>query len=481
MSTVLWISAEGQQWWTRQPRGGWMGSAAPAPGTPVHVLTDLPDEAFAELSVPRLFGKDRSDYLQRQLALRFPDTRYRALLPTAARGSWAQRLAPATQAVAAIESGDRVDAALAGLDLAVAGVWSASEVLAHLGSRKGLPPDLFVLRQTGEQLRIVFLRHRVAVLTRQVKAGHSAAACANELTRTLRHLENTHAIERSGQRFGVLFLGQEPGLEQALVQERFFLAQAQVGDQAGLLLDALVQRPVGQLAPLQVRVRYVAIQVRRAAVVAACALCAVAFWQGAGMASDIWQQRQLERQAQEQLAQVRATSERLAQEIAAYGVSPEAVRKALAIDSAEVETAPDMPDHLGQLARAMDSMGAARIRQLQWRVRSAQEPTCTAEGATGAPDTPAPEEGGEVQDSGARAVEMRFTLAPVWSSPWERERGVRKLNTALGALNGWEMAENPLERLRSGAISLGQTGAESQELTWCLRWRTPKKPTEVAP
>ncbi|MGQ0711813.1 MAG: hypothetical protein ACT4NV_18930 [Rhodoferax sp.] len=477
MSTVLWINAEGQQWWVRQPRQGWSCASAPAPGAVVHVLTDLPDEAFAELAVPRLFGKDRSDYLQRQLALRFPDTRYRALLPSAPQGGWIQRLAPPSQAVAAIESGERIDAALQGLDLAVAGVWSVSQVLAHLGRRKGLPPDLFVVLQEDEQLRIVFLKRRVAVLTRLVKTGHSPAACANELMRTLRHLENTHVVARDGQRFGVLLLGPEQDLAQTMDQQRFFVAQALPADHTRLLLDAVVQRPAGQLAPLQVRVQYLAIQVRRAAVGSACAVLAAALWLGAGMAAGIWEQRQAQHQSQALLAQVQASSEHLAQQIAAYGVSPAAVRKALAIDSAEVDTAPDPQTHLAQLAQAMQGMGGARIRELEWRMRLAQEPVCTAEGASAA--TASPPSGEATAEAPARAVELRFSLTPVWTTPWERERGMRAMNAALGALPGIQVVQDPLERLRSGSISMGQPSAETQDLVWCVRWPVAPKSAEA--
>lgn len=466
MRTVLWIDSEGSRWWIHQ-RGRWVQVDNAPAGAPTYVITDLADEAFAELTLPRLFGKDRVDYLQRQLALRFPESRYRALLPPAQDQGWIERLAPRKQVVAAIESSEGVDSVLHPLnDRPVIGVWSASEALAHIGSRRGMPPNLFVLVHNKEHLRIVFLKQRIPLLTRRVRTAQAPLACANELVRTLRHLENTHAVDRDGQRFGVLVLGSDGALAQHWGSERLDLVSAHPEACEPLLLDAVTRGLPGQLAPLGVRIHYVSAQVRRAAWVATASVLALTVWLGAGMASDRWQQYQAHKQVLDQVTQLQFTSQRLEREIAAYGVDPVVVKKALQIDSAEIEAVPGLQEKLLLLSQAMNKLdGGVRIQSLSWSLKKSQGEVCSdpakSKGSTAEAPAAAPEP----------ALEVRVELTRLGNTPWERERSLRAANDVFRAMQNVTVVEDPAKRLRSASVSVGgQRSGADDAIAWCMRW-----------
>ena len=79
MKTVLHLTPGGSQYWLKG-RDGWQPHDGP-PSGPVWVVTDLAEEGFAEIQIPRIFGRDRQNYVSRQVASRFPDTPYRTTLP----------------------------------------------------------------------------------------------------------------------------------------------------------------------------------------------------------------------------------------------------------------------------------------------------------------------------------------------------------------------------------------------------------------
>ena len=90
MKTVLHLTPAGSQLWRKGP-AGWQAHDGASSG-PVWVLTDLAEEGFADLQVPRIFGRDRQAFVARQLASRFPDTPYRTVLPAARGGSQRARI-----------------------------------------------------------------------------------------------------------------------------------------------------------------------------------------------------------------------------------------------------------------------------------------------------------------------------------------------------------------------------------------------------
>ena len=168
MACVLHISATGNVWWGKKSTG-W--EVLPEPGQgPVWVLTDLTEETFTEINVPRVFGRDRSSFVERQLTNRFPETRFRVALEAQRQGSLMNRLAPPHQVLTAVEPADRITAALQNLSLPLAGVWSTSMLLARLGSKPRMPANLMIVLCQPAGMRIVYIKDRAPVLTRMVAA-----------------------------------------------------------------------------------------------------------------------------------------------------------------------------------------------------------------------------------------------------------------------------------------------------------------------
>jgi hypothetical protein len=201
MPTILHINASGLSWW-KKTGATWVATPEPTQGY-VGVVTDVAEESFVEINVPRVFGADRKNYVQRQLAIRFADSLFRIALPPLHQGGLMARLAPPQQTLAAVDPGERIQSALQDLQVSIAGVWSASLLLAQLGKKSTVPANLFIVLCQPSGMRILYLKQRSPVLTRLITATQSTPEQAAEIVRTLRHLENTRVIERENQRLGV--------------------------------------------------------------------------------------------------------------------------------------------------------------------------------------------------------------------------------------------------------------------------------------
>ena len=78
MKTVLFIDSSGLRYF--QPHGGqWRRVTGPTRQDTLWVLVNLPDEMLEVVSLPRLYGKDRSNFLERRLADTFPGSTCRAV------------------------------------------------------------------------------------------------------------------------------------------------------------------------------------------------------------------------------------------------------------------------------------------------------------------------------------------------------------------------------------------------------------------
>jgi hypothetical protein len=91
VKTVRYLSPAGNETWCLDG-GQWRPVDSVASGF-VWLVTDLPEESFVEIKTPRLFGKDRSAFIDRQLAARYPESPYRRSLPVEG-GELFDRLAP---------------------------------------------------------------------------------------------------------------------------------------------------------------------------------------------------------------------------------------------------------------------------------------------------------------------------------------------------------------------------------------------------
>ncbi|MBC7916796.1 MAG: hypothetical protein H7Y28_03205 [Rhodoferax sp.] len=484
MNTVLHITAAGNHWWQKS-REGWVRSTAPAPGSsaPVWVMTDLTEESVAEITVPRVFGADRSRFVERQLASRYPETEFRASLAPRSAGGLMDRLSPPLQTLTGIEPADRVKTALQDLRAPLAGVWSVSMLLTRLGQRSSLPANLFVVHCQGSTLRILYLKDRAPVLTRLVNVPPNPNEQAAEIVRTLRHLENTRVIDRGSQRFAVLLLGGNEELATALIKDRMdclplpsrwaALANPQSND---ALFDIVCKSPPGQLAPLTLRARYLANNLSRAAMVVAAVVLLLAIWLAAGSVQSSLQ-AQRDRQQMEtasgdlstQLAQVDTA-------IKAFGVSPDLVRNALAIDEREISSAPDLRADLVRLATTISAVPGARIKQLRWQVLDANAKLCVEEGAAVAAEPTDPAGAGAAGDAVApqRKVELQIAMQmPPDVGPRQLALHAQSITRALGGLKGASIVRDPARTLRDGDIRVGTTGTDNQDLQWCASLAAP--------
>lgn len=483
MPTVLHISATGSVWWTKTARG-WVTADEPGKDpvkdlvkNPVWVMSDLPEETFVEINVPRVFGADRDNFVTRQLASRFPETVFRQALPPKRKGTFMERLAPPVQTLAAVEPGERIHAALKPLQVPIAGVWSTSAILTRLVQRSIFPRDMFVVLRQSTHLRILFLKGRAPVLTRLVRAGETAADQASEIVRTLRHLENTHVIERNTQRFGVLLLGTVEDLPSILTRERLDIVPATVlqgrkfdGNWQPRLFDLLCQSPMGQLAPLSYRASYLTRLVEKTAYIATALILVTTLLMASVSIKDILQTRQEQAQTQASLNQLTAEINELDLAIQAVGVAPDTVRTALTMDTEEIVSAPDIRANLVPLSHAIGTVAGARLKNLQWQLLEPGVAACTHSETLSATAAPEPEP--TQMQPPERKVELQMTLQlPDSSGPRKTVQQASEMTRQLGQMHGAVILIDPAKNMLIGDIrtntSLNPTES-SRELTWCL-------------
>jgi hypothetical protein len=473
MATVLFLNAEGPSWWEQQG-GVWCLLPGPASG-PVWVVTDLTEETLVEIAVPRIFGNDRSRFVQRQLANRFPESQFRTALSPILSGSLMNRLAPPKQILMAIEPADRLTAAMASVQTPVVGVWSVSVLLAQMGQAKSLPGNLLIVLGQAASTRIVFLKDHTPVLTRLVAGSNSAAEQALEVVRTVRHLENTHVIERGSSRLAVLLLGTHPGLETVLSRDRIEAVAppiARWADPDGGWRDALFDRvcksPPGQLAPLALRSSHLTQQVQKAAGLAMAVSVLAALAVASGSVVSIVGDRGLRAGLNTTSSQLAVQITQLDLSLASFGVSPELLRKVLALDTDEIESVPALHSQLVALSRAIASVPNARVRSLQWQLVGPQTIPCALDStiatvAAVAVANPAAEP--------ARKVELKLSIA------LGSELGPRlllqkstQLSDQLKAIPGASVLLDPSRTLRDGDIgsASAEQGDALRQFAWCL-------------
>jgi hypothetical protein len=474
MPCVLHISAAGNIWWGKRATG-WVALPEPDKG-PVWVLTDLAEETFVEITVPRLFGNDRSNLVKRQLVNRFPDTPFRDSMAAQRGGGLMDRLAPPVEILAAIEPADRVNDALRGLSAPLVGVWGTSMLLAHAGCQKRMPANLLIVLCQPSGMRILFIKDRTPVLTRMVAVVEGATDQSMEILRTMRHLENTRVIERGRQRFPVMLLGAADGLAAILERDRLDLLDAaalrktKLGDSwQQALLDMVCKSPAGQLAPMALRESFLAMRLGSVARVLAalCVVGAIAVTTGnvRVIARDHTERNQLEATIGEldnTLAQVDA-------DIQGFGVAPDLLRRALAVDSEEIAGAPHMPTDLVDLSRTISPIPGARAKSVQWRLLEPGEAPCPLVVSGPAAVVPEAPDGGEPSASPGRMVELKLevTLAPD-IGPFKRQQQASSISQQLTKAHGVQLYQDPARALRDGDLSASTSQADAaSELVWC--------------
>ena len=478
MKTVLHLTTSGAQLWVKGAQG-WQPQEGPARGH-VWVLTDLAEEAFAELAIPRIFGRDRQAFVARQLAARFPDTLYRTVLQAGSGGGFMDRLAPPRQPMLGIDAAARIDAAVDSVGVPVAGVWATSMLLAQIGSAKSLPSELFVVLPGQDVLRIVVLKDRVPVLSRLVAGIIRPGERATEVVRTLRHLENTRVLERGERHHGVLVLGDSTGMADLLAADKMDLlpwsahASGQAPTWPDALFDRVVKSPAGQLAPLAKRTRFVASELRRAAYGAACVSMVAAVWASADNLRTMWAAQSQAAQLHAQVQQLLAQGSGIDSQMLGFGVTAEVVRRAVALDVQEVASAPSLETHLRELGLAVGRFPGVYLSQLEWRVLPPGRAACPSAAAN--PGAPAPlvntaETPSDAQaQPDARLVELGLDI----SLPENlREKAhldtVTALSLAMRKIDGANLLRDPAQELAQTAMTGGGSSSDAgKSRSWCL-------------
>jgi hypothetical protein len=474
MKTVLYIGPKESQYWQRST-SGWQRLQR-APTEPVWAVTDLAEETVTEIAVPRVFGRDRAAFLERQLASRFADTPFRAALPGPASGSLAQRFAPPRQCLLAVDAPQRIQAALDASAAPLVGLWSGAMLLSQLGQHPTLPSDLFLALPGNGQLRIVFLKNRQPVLFRLAPAGEQPADQANEIVRTLRHLESTRAVDATQRRLPVWVLGPTEGMDAALQAQGLDLLPPAPwlkapSDWRLPLFDLALTSPAGQLAPASLRSEFAARRLRRAAYGLSAAVLACTLW---AVSAPLFAGLDAQRQRASALAELQQGAAALSateQGIRSFGVAPEMLHRAIRLDDQEVASAPKLGTALSGLAAALERNGPHHVSRLDWRLLQRSEPACVKAAQTTGSDMLA-------NDALAAADEHRAELEVALQPRPEgaarsRASVLVEVSTELAQWPGATLWLDPARRAAREVLS-STVPAEPLPAIWCLGLSNPQ-------
>lgn len=482
MSAVLYLGPERAQYWARDGKRWLASDGDPAPDAALTVVCDLPEESIADVDMPPLRGRDRADYLARQQLTRFPDTRYRAIVPLRA----SKRLARGKLLLLGVAAQGRLDGALTPLVEAgkkITGVWPVSGLLTALAQSPRLPETLFVVFPSPAGLRIVFLKNRVPLLSRLASAADTPEAQIEELSRTRRYLENSRAIERGDVRYPLLHLGSGEALREPLARLRLdplaLPAALATGATSGapdsslpLLFELATKAPPGQTAPLPVRRHFLADRIRKSALAGAAGILALSLWAASDNLSAIAGTLARAERAQRLMGDVAAENTRLEEAIAAHGVSPDTVRQAVDLEKRELTAIPDLRSRLAALSRVIGESEGTRLTRLSWALKS-EDKACAGETggiAGGVADVPA---------GTGQVVEIDFAARlPEGLGPRAQAQVRQRLSDRLQGMPDASLKRDPSRALKEGALSGGteRSGTATDGLRWCLTLRIAQTP-----
>ncbi|MCF8177846.1 MAG: hypothetical protein K9J74_05020 [Sulfuritalea sp.] len=474
MKYLLYLSAAESQLWG-QDGSGWR-QVTGEPQGPVWVVTDLAEESFAEIKTPKLFGSDRSTYIARQLATRYPDTPYRAFMTPAQDGDLISMIAPTRYILFGVEAAERLDTELDAVPVPVVGVWPISMLLAQSGLDESLPDSLFVVLPGSGTLRIVYLKNGTPVLTRLTQTPNEVDAQLDEITRTLRHLENTQTVPRDRRTLSVLLLGDSTGYEEAMAAVKLELVRLPKwrkqppDDWRFPLFDQCVKSPKGQVAPLIRRTDYLSQRLSKWAVILALSILVVSV---AAAGKNLWSMFDIldqSRAMEDSIQQLNARIAGVQQNINQFGADPETVRRAVALDEEEVRSVPSMEEHLRLVADVLESDPNLRVTDLQWRLLTAAVLPCAL---TIVADQA--EAGGEAAPaSDQRKVELSFQLAlPSTYGPRDRALALRTISKELVRIEGLTLWQDATKDLFSGSLQGGSLFEASARPSWCMTLPAP--------
>jgi hypothetical protein len=356
--------------------------------------------------------------------------------------------------------------------------------------------NVILVMPSAHYLRILVLKEGIPVLTRCIHRYGEASESdsdANEILRTRQHLENRRFFEHDAIP-PVLYLGDAAGAH--LTEAGISLLSlpgtlSPKGDAAHLhsLFELVVSSPRGQLAPLQLRARHLAENIRRAAF-AGCALsllAAVLFGQKDFRALIALHGR--EKILSTDLRQAAAESERLTRNISATGTDPALVRQATKFAALHMDAAPTPVSILQFTAASIADLPQVRIKSLTFRFPKSGEHYCQGHSVIDVPllnrkiDLPL-SAGSKPRDSGTddaadapqRFTELQFSILLTDNLAPAAQIEVRKrISAILKAGNGIQLMQDPaafsLINTLKGGFGINTT---SEENLWCMSipWKT---------
>ncbi|MFA6971574.1 MAG: hypothetical protein WC208_09255 [Gallionella sp.] len=479
MKTVLLISPSGTRYFQRV-NGVWQLIEKPAPTDKLWVIANLPEETLEAFNFPLLFGRDRSNFLERRLVAAFPRSQYRAAAIIS--GNWFK---PGTAVLTGLTSAEAVTSRLDKLSIPIAGVWGISTLLTLMARRLAINNVLLAI-PSEHYLRILVIREGIPVLTRCVRRysednSSDNNSDANEILRTRQHLENRRMFEHDAMP-PILYMGDatsvSPHLDLAgltlLPLPDALLAKA---DAAYLhpLFEQVISSPHGQLAPLQLRARHLAENVRQAsyAGIALSLLAVVLFGQEDFRALIDLQGH--EKTLNTNLQQTIRERDLLAARISATGTDPALLRQATTFAALKMDAAPTPESILRFTAAAIADLPQVRIKSLTFRFPKQGERYCQGQSVI-------PLIGGSnPSDSDSAAVAQHFTelqfsiLLTENMTPAAQIEINKRISAALKARDGIQLMQDPavLSLINTLKGGFGMETTQTDNL-WCMSipWKT---------
>jgi hypothetical protein len=153
--------------------------------------------------------------------------------------------------------------------------------------------------------------------------------------------------------------------------------------------------------------------------------------------------------------------------LASFGVSPELLRKVLALDTDEIESAPALHHQLAALSGAIASVPNARVRSLQWQLVGPQAIPCALDTTVATAAVP----GADPAAEPARKVELKLSITfGAEQGPRLLQQQSTHLSDQLKAIPGASVLLDPSRSLREGDIGSANAGQGDalRQFAWCL-------------
>ncbi|MDO9012847.1 MAG: hypothetical protein Q7U78_13745 [Gallionella sp.] len=492
MKTVLFINSSGARYFRRVNRI-WQLIAQPERKDKLWVIANLPEETLEVFTLPLLFGRDRSNFLERHLVSAFPRSSYRAA-PLISGNLFK----PGTAVLTGLTTAETVTSKLDKLDIPIAGVWGMSMLLTLMAGRLAIR-DVILVMPSVHYLRILVIKEGAPVLTRCIHRYHEDNNAendsdTNEILRTRQHLEN-HRIFEHDAAPPVLYLGDASVVTDHLTRAGLtllpvpnaFLPDGEAG-YLHPLFEYVISSPRGQLAPLQLRARHLAENIRLTAHlgIAASLLSIVLFGQDDFRALIALHGKDNSLRADLQLAE--SESQRLEDHISTSGLDPALVRQATRFAALEMEAAP-APEAIFQFtAAAIADLPQVRIKSLTFRFPKAGERYCQGHSVIELPlidhkidlplggSQPRDADNNDATGVPARHTELQFTILQNETlAPTAQIELLKRISATLKAKDGVQLMEDPaafslINTLKGG---FGMDAQKTDNL-WCMSvaWKT---------